>query len=275
MIRETDPAARYIRTDQTVDQLRDIARSCTACDLHERGTQTVFGEGPSSAAMVLAGEQPGDAEDIAGRPFVGPAGKLLDRALTDAGIDRRRVYVTNVVKHFKWIVRGKKRIHRKPNAIQIESCRPWLDAEGGTGCGGRAGGHRGAGPVRQVVPGDAAAWQAAALRARAGGVRDRASVVDPARPTGRRAAGPTTASSPTCARPSGKPGAETGGGGNSRGDAGVYAAQWPGRRQPGSPRKRRSGARESPGRISRTARNGRKAARSGAERCGLRSFPCR
>lgn len=129
MLKEQETAARYIRSDRTLHQLREAAASCTACDLYERGTQTVFGEGPVSASMMLVGEQPGDAEDLAGHPFVGPAGKLLDRALADAGIDRRSVYVTNVVKHFKWIVRGKKRIHQKPSVIQIESCRPWLEAE--------------------------------------------------------------------------------------------------------------------------------------------------
>jgi len=93
------------------------------------GTQTVFGEGASKAQLMLVGEQPGDAEDLAGHPFVGPAGKLLDRALVDAGIDRAAVYVTNVVKHFKWEPRGKRRIHKKPNAAEIAACRPWLDTE--------------------------------------------------------------------------------------------------------------------------------------------------
>jgi uracil-DNA glycosylase len=97
--------------------------------LFERGTQTVFGEGPSTARMLLVGEQPGDAEDLAGRPFVGPAGKLLDRALAAAGIERDRVYVTNAVKHFKWVPRGKRRIHSKPNAMEIQACSPWLEAE--------------------------------------------------------------------------------------------------------------------------------------------------
>src|SRR5690606_25326665 len=110
-----DTAARYIEEEQSLNELRDIAASCTACDLYARATQTVFGEGPRSTTMMLVGEQPGDAEDIAGRPFVGPAGKLLARALGEAGIDRDDAYVTNVVKHFKWIVRGKRRIHQKPN----------------------------------------------------------------------------------------------------------------------------------------------------------------
>jgi len=106
-----------------------MAAGCKACDLYRRGTQTVFGEGPQRARVMMVGEQPGDAEDIAGHPFVGPAGKLLDRALEEAGIDRRIVYVTNVVKHFKWEPRGKRRIHAKPNAGEISACRPWLETE--------------------------------------------------------------------------------------------------------------------------------------------------
>jgi uracil-DNA glycosylase family protein len=102
---------------------------CKACDLYKRGTQTVFGEGPTRAEVMMVGEQPGDAEDLAGHPFVGPAGQLLDRALEEAGIDRTRVYVTNVVKHFKWEPRGKRRIHAKPNAKEIGACKPWLDTE--------------------------------------------------------------------------------------------------------------------------------------------------
>jgi DNA polymerase len=109
--------------------VRDAAAGCKACDLYKRGTQTVFGEGPTRAEVMLVGEQPGDAEDLAGHPFVGPAGRLLDRALADAGIDRARVYVTNVVKHFKWEPRGKRRIHAKPNAAEIGACRPWLETE--------------------------------------------------------------------------------------------------------------------------------------------------
>lgn len=109
--------------------LREAARSCRACDLWKTGTQTVFGEGQRRARVMFVGEQPGDQEDLAGRPFVGPAGRLLDRALADAGIDRADVYVTNVVKHFKWEPRGKRRIHKKPNATEIGACRPWLDAE--------------------------------------------------------------------------------------------------------------------------------------------------
>jgi DNA polymerase len=113
----------------TVESLRAAAARCRACPLWKRGTQTVFGEGSARAKVMLVGEQPGHEEDLAGRPFVGPAGKLLDRALAAAGIDRTRVYVTNVVKHFKWEPRGKRRIHAKPNAGEIAACRPWLDAE--------------------------------------------------------------------------------------------------------------------------------------------------
>jgi DNA polymerase len=109
--------------------LREEAASCTRCDLYKRGTQTVFGEGSRRARVMFVGEQPGDREDLEGRPFVGPAGRLLDQALVAAGIDRDDVYVTNVVKHFKWEPRGKRRIHQKPNAREIAACRPWLDGE--------------------------------------------------------------------------------------------------------------------------------------------------
>jgi uracil-DNA glycosylase len=112
-----------------LDELRAAAAGCRACDLWEHATQTVCGEGLRQAEVMLVGEQPGDAEDREGRPFVGPAGRLLDRALADAGIDRDRAYVTNVVKHFKWTARGKVRLHKKPNAEEIRACRPWLDAE--------------------------------------------------------------------------------------------------------------------------------------------------
>jgi DNA polymerase len=108
---------------------REAAKHCEACHLYKRATQTVFGEGPKRAAMMLVGEQPGDYEDLAGKPFVGPAGKIMDRALEDAGIDRSQVYVTNAVKHFKWEPRGKRRIHQKPNSREIAACRPWLEAE--------------------------------------------------------------------------------------------------------------------------------------------------
>jgi uracil-DNA glycosylase family protein len=113
----------------TIPRAREAAKGCEACDLHERGTQTVFGEGAQSSEVVLVGEQPGDKEDLAGRPFVGPAGRVLDEALEQAGIDRRTVYVTNVVKHFKWKPRGKRRLHEKPNAVEIAACRYWLDLE--------------------------------------------------------------------------------------------------------------------------------------------------
>ncbi len=124
-----EPVPNLLPDDLTLDGAREMAAGCKACDLYKRGTQTVFGEGPKRARVMLVGEQPGDAEDIAGHPFVGPAGKLLDRALEAAGIDRRIVYVTNVVKHFKWEPRGKRRIHSKPNAGEISACRPWLETE--------------------------------------------------------------------------------------------------------------------------------------------------
>lgn len=119
------------QTRRTIAGLKMAATDCKACDLWKSATQTVFGEGPARAALMLVGEQPGDAEDRSGHPFVGPAGKLLNDALEEAGIDRRRVYITNVVKHFKWTLaeRGKRRIHKKPRASEIEACRPWLEAE--------------------------------------------------------------------------------------------------------------------------------------------------
>jgi len=113
----------------SLTEVRDASRKCTACHLYKRATQTVFGEGPKSAPIMLVGEQPGDYEDVAGKPFVGPAGKIMDRALEEAGIDRSKVYVTNAVKHFKWEPRGKRRIHQKPNSREIAACRPWLEAE--------------------------------------------------------------------------------------------------------------------------------------------------
>jgi uracil-DNA glycosylase len=109
--------------------VRQAAKNCTACYLYKRATQTVFGEGPKTAPIMLVGEQPGDFEDVAGKPFVGPAGKIMDRALEEAGIDRKQVYVTNAVKHFKWEPRGKRRLHKKPNSREIAACRPWLEAE--------------------------------------------------------------------------------------------------------------------------------------------------
>jgi len=109
--------------------MREAAAHCRDCDLWKKGTQTVFGEGPVHARWMLVGEQPGDQEDRQGHPFVGPAGRLLDRALADAGIDRGSVYLTNAVKHFKWEPRGKRRLHKKPSQVEVTACRPWLDAE--------------------------------------------------------------------------------------------------------------------------------------------------
>ena len=122
-------AAELIPDRPSLSSVRVAAKDCRACDLWKRGTQTVFGEGGRRAELMLVGEQPGDAEDLAGHPFVGPAGKFLDRVLEEVGIDRTAVYVTNVVKHFKWEPRGKRRIHKKPNASEIAACRPWLDTE--------------------------------------------------------------------------------------------------------------------------------------------------
>jgi DNA polymerase len=127
--RDGTPVPELLPDRPSLGKVRDAAADCRACHLYRRATQTVFGEGPSKAEVMLVGEQPGDAEDLAGHPFVGPAGKLLDRALEEAGIDRRRVYVTNVVKHFKWEPRGKRRIHAKPNSAEIAACRPWLETE--------------------------------------------------------------------------------------------------------------------------------------------------
>jgi uracil-DNA glycosylase len=112
-----------------LDTLREVAAVCTNCHLYQDATQTVFGEGSSAARVMLVGEQPGDKEDLAGAPFVGPAGKILDRGLEEAGIDRKSVYVTNAVKHFKWKPAGKVRLHQKPNAGEVRACRPWLEAE--------------------------------------------------------------------------------------------------------------------------------------------------
>ncbi len=113
----------------TLNKLKIAAAGCQACDLWKTGTQTVFGEGKSTSTVMFIGEQPGNQEDLHGKPFVGPAGNLLDKALAEAGIDRTSVYVTNVVKHFKWEPRGKRRIHEKPNAAELGACRPWLEAE--------------------------------------------------------------------------------------------------------------------------------------------------
>jgi uracil-DNA glycosylase len=122
-------AAVFLPERLSLAALREAAAGCTACPLHLTGTQTVFGEGARAARLLLVGEQPGDNEDLEGRPFVGPAGRLLDEALEEAGIDRAGAYVTNAVKHFKWQPRGKRRIHQKPNAAELAACRPWLDAE--------------------------------------------------------------------------------------------------------------------------------------------------
>src|SRR5215211_880457 len=113
----------------TLSSLKDAAAHCQACDLWKTGTQTVFGEGARRVKVMFVGEQPGNEEDLSGRPFVGPAGRLLDDALEAAGIDRKETYVTNAVKHFKWEPRGKRRIHKKPNTLEINACQPWLEAE--------------------------------------------------------------------------------------------------------------------------------------------------
>jgi DNA polymerase len=124
-----ESAAPFIPSRPTLRSARQASAKCTGCDLYRRATQTVFGAGRADAAVVFVGEQPGDAEDLAGEPFVGPAGKLLDKALEAAGIARDEVYVTNVVKHFKWEPRGKRRIHVKPRLSEIRACRPWLETE--------------------------------------------------------------------------------------------------------------------------------------------------
>jgi uracil-DNA glycosylase len=128
--KEDDYAQRAKSPDSSsLTTVREAAKHCTACHLYKCATQTVFGEGPKSSPIMLVGEQPGDYEDVAGQPFVGPAGKIMDRALEEAGIDRKKVYVTNAVKHFKWEPRGKRRIHKKPNSREIAACRSWLEAE--------------------------------------------------------------------------------------------------------------------------------------------------
>ena len=126
---EATSAAVFVPERPSLSSLRTAAQACTGCHLYAVGTQVVFGEGQKRSEIMLVGEQPGDQEDLTGRPFVGPAGKLLDRALDEAEIDRRDVYVTNVVKHFKWEARGKRRIHKKPNMAEITACKPWLEAE--------------------------------------------------------------------------------------------------------------------------------------------------
>jgi DNA polymerase len=122
-------AAAFLPEQRTLDALRAAATRCQGCDLYLRGTQTVFGEGARHAAVMFVGEQPGDKEDLSGHVFVGPAGRILDKAMEEAGIDRKKAYVTNAVKHFKWEPRGKRRIHKKPSAFEIAACRPWFDAE--------------------------------------------------------------------------------------------------------------------------------------------------
>jgi uracil-DNA glycosylase family protein len=124
-----DDASRFLPPELDLESLREAAAECTACPLHLLGTQTVFGAGSPKARLMLVGEQPGDQEDRAGLPFVGPAGRLLDEALAAAGIDRSLAYATNAVKHFKWVQRGKRRIHSKPGAREIQACHPWLEAE--------------------------------------------------------------------------------------------------------------------------------------------------
>jgi DNA polymerase len=122
-------AAAYLPEQRSLPQLREAVQGCRGCDLYKNAAQAVFGEGAAHAKVMLVGEQPGDKEDLAGRPFVGPAGQLLDRALEEAGIDRAQTYVTNAVKHFKWQARGKRRIHQKPTWSEQMACRPWLKAE--------------------------------------------------------------------------------------------------------------------------------------------------
>jgi uracil-DNA glycosylase family protein len=126
---KSDAAGGKAASPRKLNALRKQAAGCRRCDLWKRGTQTVFGEGPSGARVMLVGEQPGDQEDLAGEPFVGPAGQLLRASLVEAGLDPAEVYLTNAVKHFKWEPRGKRRIHAKPNAAEIGACRPWLDTE--------------------------------------------------------------------------------------------------------------------------------------------------
>jgi DNA polymerase len=125
----SDDASRYLPQRRSIKTLRTAAQSCRACDLYRNATQAVMGAGPTAADIFFIGEQPGNDEDLQGLPFVGPAGKLLDRALMEAGIDRTEVYVTNVVKHFKFEERGKRRIHKKPNTTEVAACHPWLEAE--------------------------------------------------------------------------------------------------------------------------------------------------
>jgi uracil-DNA glycosylase family protein len=122
-------ASEFLPAESGLHALREAAKDCRGCDLYLKATQTVFGEGRKGATILLVGEQPGDQEDLAGKPFVGPAGRLLDTCLEAAGIERKDAYVTNAVKHFKWEPRGKRRIHKKPSAREMAACRPWLNAE--------------------------------------------------------------------------------------------------------------------------------------------------
>jgi uracil-DNA glycosylase family protein len=129
VVNEGQPVAQLLPDDRSLDALKEAAAGCRACDLWQKGTQTVFGEGPPQARVVMVGEQPGDQEDRVGKPFVGPAGQILDQALEAAGIDRSLVYVTNVVKHFKWEPRGKRRLHQRPDREEVKACLPWFEAE--------------------------------------------------------------------------------------------------------------------------------------------------
>jgi uracil-DNA glycosylase family protein len=127
--KQRESAMRQIPADATHEELSKLSAGCKACDLWRNATQTVFGEGAKDAEVMLIGEQPGNQEDLQGHPFVGPAGRVLDEALEQAGIERDAVYITNAVKHFKWVRKGKLRIHQKPRADEVETCRPWLEAE--------------------------------------------------------------------------------------------------------------------------------------------------
>jgi uracil-DNA glycosylase family protein len=129
MPKATISAADFLPRSRDIDSLRKAAQKCRGCPLYANATQAVFGEGPTKAHIVMIGEQPGDVEDCQGHPFVGPAGKLLDKTLEAVGIPRQEVYVTNAVKHFKWTPRGKKRMHAKPSSREVSACRPWLEAE--------------------------------------------------------------------------------------------------------------------------------------------------
>jgi len=124
-----ESAAEWVPATKDMKKLRAAAPACRGCPLYEHATQVVFGEGPPDARVVMVGEQPGDEEDQKGHPFVGPSGRLLSKAMHEAGLDREKIYVTNAVKHFKFVERGKRRIHAKPNVLEISACRPWLEAE--------------------------------------------------------------------------------------------------------------------------------------------------